>query len=166
MRSPFSTTAWARSEVFRTLTLADAVSVTTRMRKVDADCIEAVTDGVDAEQFAYTLWRSNGPAWTLLQDGEPVAIGGVETPVPWSGRVWMVCTDGLSPASWKKLIRHGRIVLSNASKRLRRVECHVLSTWTEAHAFACRQGFELEGVRHGAGRDGQDLLTMVYREKL
>jgi hypothetical protein len=75
----------------------------------------------------------------------------------------MVCADGLSPSLWKKLIRHGRIILGNASKRLRRVECYVLSDWEAAHSFALRAGFELEGVRHGAGRDGQDILTMVYR---
>jgi hypothetical protein len=153
--------------MFRALTLADAVHVTTRMRKVDADCLAAVTDQTDPEQFAYNLWRGAGssvePAWTMLQDGEPVAICGVKLPMPWVGIAWMVATDGMTPASWKKLIRHRRIVLSNASKRLRRVECHVLSTWKEAYVFACRQGFELEGVRHGAGRDGEDILTMVYR---
>jgi hypothetical protein len=151
--------------MWRTLTLADAVSITTRMRKVDADCLAAVTDQTDPEQFAFNLWHSTGPAWTLVQDGQPIAMCGVKLPVPWSGVAWMVGTDGMSPSSWKKTLRHARIVLGNASKRLRRVECHVLSTWKGAHAFACRSGFELEGVRHGAGRDGEDILTMVYREK-
>lgn len=147
----------------RTLTLADALAVTTQMRQADVDCLNAVTDGLDAEHFALNLWQTEGAAWTLVQDGVPVAIGGVKLPVPWAGVVWIVAADGMRPASWKKLLRHGRIVLSNASKRLRRVECHVLGTWTEAIEFARREGFELEGVRHGAGRDGQDLLTYVYR---
>lgn len=147
----------------RTLTLADALAVVTQMRQVDAQCLNAVTDGLDAERFALNLWQTEGAAWTLLEGDSPVAVGGVKLPVPWCGVVWFVCTDGMGPASWKKLIRHGRIVLSNASKRLRRVECHVLGSWAEAILFAERIGFELEGVRHAAGRDGQDILTYVYR---
>lgn len=148
---------------FRDLTLADAVTVTTRMRQADADCLHAISDGIDAEAFAINHHQHPGAAWTLVEGGEPVAIGGVRLPVPWCGVVWMVGTDRMTPATWKKLIRHGRIVLANASKRLRRVECHVLSTWGEAEVFARRMGFDLEGVRRNAGRDGQDVLTMVYR---
>lgn len=151
--------------MFRTLTLADAVAVTTRMRQEDAHCLHAISDGIDAEQFAINHFQHPGPAWTLVQDGEPVAIGGVRLPVPWCGVVWMVCTDRMTPQAYKKLMRHGRIVLANASRRLRRVECHVLSTWGKAEVFARRMGFELEGVRRNAGRDGQDILTMVYRGK-
>jgi hypothetical protein len=149
----------------RDLTLADAVAVTTRMRQVDAECLHAVADGVGPEQFAINLHQAHGAGWTVLDDGEPVAIGGVKLPVPWAGVVWFVCTDRMRPVTWKKLIRHGRIVLSNASERLRRVECHVLASWPEAVLFAKRMGFEVEGVRANAGRDGQDLLTMVYRRE-
>jgi hypothetical protein len=149
----------------RDLTLADAVAVTTRMRQVDADCLRAVADGIDAEQFAINLYQGTGAAWTVVDDGDPVAIGGVKLPVPWAGVVWFVCTDRMRPVTWKKLIRHGRIVLRNASEQLRRVECHVLGGWAEAILFAEKCGFELEGVRRGAGRDGQDILTYVYRER-
>lgn len=150
---------------FRTLTLADALAVTERMRQVDADCLHAVSEVTSPELYALAHWQHEGAAWTLLDGETPVAIGGVKLPVPWIGVVWMVCTDGMTPASWKKLIRHGRKVLGNASKQaaLRRVECYVLSTWPEAREFAERFGFELESVRHGAGRDGQDVLTYVYR---
>lgn len=152
---------------FRTLTLADALAVTTRMRKEDADCLRAVSEVTSPELYALSHWQTEGAAWTLLDGDDPVAIGGVKLPVPWIGVVWMVCTDGMTPASWKKLLRHGRTVLANASKQepLRRVECYVLSTWGKAREFAERSGFELESVRHAAGRDGQDVLTYVYRGK-
>jgi hypothetical protein len=148
----------------RDMTLADAVSVTASMRQVDADCLDAVAEGISPDQFAINLHQQTGAAWTLTQDGEPIAVGGVKLPVSWAGVVWFVCTDRMSPSAWKKLLRHGRIVLGNASKQLRRVECHVLGTWAEARLFAEREGFELEGVRQNAGRDGQDILTYVYRE--
>lgn len=148
----------------RTLTRDDAVTVTTHMRQQDADCLRAVSEVTDFAHFGHTLHDTDGAAWTVV-DGDPVAIWGVKMPVPWIGVVWMVSTDGMRPSSWKKLIRHARIVLSNASKRLRRVECHVLSTWAEAVLFARAMGFEIECVRHNAGRDGQDILTMVYRSE-
>jgi hypothetical protein len=149
---------------FRTLTLADALVVTSAMRKVDIACLETVGFFTNPEQVALYHWNGEGAAWTQLDDeGAPVAIGGVRLITPWNGLVWMVCTERMSPCLWKKTIRHGRIVLENASKRLRRVECHVLGTWPEALPFAQRMGFSVEGVRQGAGRDGEDILTMVYR---
>lgn len=148
---------------WRDMTLADAAYVTANMRQADVDCLRAVADGVTHEQFAINLHQQTGAAWTLVDGDEPVAIGGVKLPVPWAGVVWFVCTDRMRPVTWKKLIRHGRIVLFNASKQLRRVECHVLGTWAEAGLFAQRMGFEVEGVRRNAGRDGQDLLTMIYQ---
>lgn len=149
--------------MFRDLTLADALAVTTRMRQADRDCLHAVGFPTDPEQVALYHCRSEGAGWTLFHDGEPVAILGIRYATPWVGVVWIVCTDRMTPVLWKKLIRHGRIVVGNASKRLRRVESYVLSTWKEAQSLASREGFSVEGVRHGAGRDGQDILTMVYR---
>lgn len=148
---------------FRTLTLADALTVTSNMRAIDAQCLHQVGFITDPEQLAIYHMQGDGPAWTLVEAGVPVAIGGIRFVTPWVGVNWIVCSERMSAASWKKLIRHGRIVLSNASKRLRRVECHVLSTWSEAMTFAAGMGYELEGVRRGAGRDGEDILTMVYR---
>jgi hypothetical protein len=150
-------------EYFRDMTLADALAVTTRMRQADRDCLHAVGFTTNPEELALYHWRSEGAAWSMVHEGEPVAICGIRLVTPWCGVAWIVCTDRVSPALWKKLIRHGRIVLANASKRLRRVESYVLSTWVEAQGLASREGFDVEGVRHGAGRDGEDILTMVYR---
>lgn len=150
---------------FRTLTLADAVAVTTRMRRADADCLRAVSEITDPQQYAIHHFQAEGAAWTLLDGDEPVAIGGVRLPVPWTGVLWLVATDRMRPSTWKKILRHTRIVLNNASKQLRRVECHVLGTWPEAIRFAQQLGFELEGVQRSAGRDGQDILTYVFQEK-
>jgi len=99
----------------------------------------------------------------LIDGGRPVAMGGVHQSVEWVGTVWMASSIHMRPASWKKLVRHGRIVLRNAAKSIPRVEAHVLSTWTQAEDFARRCGFVLEGVRHRAGREGQDVLTFVYQ---
>lgn len=164
MPSPSSITASVPCD-FRTLTLADALAVTSSMRAADAQCLHQVGFITDPEQLAIYHAQGDGPAWTQLEDGVPVAIGGIRFVTPWVGVNWIVCSDRMTAASWKKLIRHGRIVLSNASKRLRRVECYVLSTWEEALPFAARMGYELEGVRHGAGRDGEDVYTLVYRGK-
>ena len=147
--------------MFRTLCLADAVFVVNNMRARDRDCLHAVCE-LTPDLFALNRWQTDGPAWTLSEH-EPVAIGGVCMPVPWIGRFWMVATDGMTQQAWKKLIRHARTVLRNASKTVRRLEAEVLSTWPEAQRFVARLGFELECSRAGAGRDGQDILIYVYR---
>lgn len=147
--------------MFRALTLSDALFVIHNMRNRDMECLRAVSE-LTPDLFALNRWQTEGPAWTLLDD-KPVAIGGMCMPVPWIGRFWMVATDDLGQQALKKLIRHTRTVLCNASKSVRRLEAEVLGTWPEAKRFAIRLGFQLEGARRGAGRDGQDILTYVYR---
>lgn len=147
----------------RTLTLADALHVAQNMRQADRDCLSTAANITEPESYAVNRWQTDGPAWTLV-DGEPVAIGGIAMATPWIGVAWMASTDRMSPASWKKLVRHTRTVLSNAARTIPRIEAYVLGTWPHAEKFARRCGFVLEGVRHRAGREGQDVLTFVYQQ--
>jgi hypothetical protein len=149
--------------MLRTLTLADAVYIASHMRERDLECLRAVTEIANPEVFGLNRWQTDGPAWTLVKDGLPVAMGGISMSAPWCGTAWMVSTNGLDGPTSKKLIRHARTVFSNASKAIARIEAHVLGTWPEAEKFAARLGFEHEGTRRRAGRDGQDILTFVYR---
>lgn len=149
----------------RTLSLADAVYVAERMRAQDRECLHACTNFTSDEAFAVNRWQTEGAAWTLLRDREPVAIGGVSFPVPWTGVFWLIATDAMRMAEWKKLVRHAHTVLRNASTQVPRLEAHVLATWPEAVSLAEHLGFQLEGVRRRAGRDGQDVLTFVHQGK-
>lgn len=148
----------------RTLNLADALHVAAHMRQSDADCLQAATTIDSAEAFALNRWQTDGPAWTLADD-QPIAMGGISMMVPWIGVAWMASTDRMTTASWKKLVRHSRTVFRNAAKTIPRIEAYVISTWPEAMKYAQRCGFVLEGVRHRAGRNGEDILTFVYQGK-
>lgn len=147
------------------LSLTAAVHVAENMRAEDWKCLEAVTTITNPEVFALNRWQTDGAAWSLNVGRTPVAMGGISLSVPWVGVAWMVCTDRMSPASWKKLIRHASIVIPNAAKTVQRIEAHVLSEWPEAVKFARRLGFHLESTRYKAGRDGQNIYTFVYRGK-
>lgn len=148
----------------RTLNLADAVYVAKHMRPMDWECLKAVTTIEDPEVFGLNRWQTDGAAWSLHDDsGVPVAMGGISQSVPWCGTAWMVCTEEMTPASWKKLIRHSRKVFRNAVKVIPRIEAHVLDGWGEAKEYADRLGFKYEGTRIRAGRDGQDIHTFVYQ---
>lgn len=148
----------------RKLSLVAAVSVAARMRESDWDCVRAFTTITSPEVFGLNRWQTDGPAWALFNDfGEPVAMGGISQSVPWSGTAWMVATDDMDSASWKKLMRHSRTVFRNAAKVIPRIEANVLRDWPEADKFARNLKFELEGVRYRAGRNGQDILTFVYQ---
>lgn len=148
----------------KTLSLIDAVSVAKRMRHMDKICLEAATTIEDPEIFGLNRWQTDGAAWSLHDDsGVPIAMGGISMNVPWIGVAWFVATDQMTVESWKKLIRHSRTVFRNAAKAMPRIEAHVIEGWDSAKEYARRLGFEYEGTRYRAGRDGQDIHTYVYK---
>ncbi|MGJ7484340.1 GNAT family N-acetyltransferase [Variovorax sp. LT2P21] len=149
------------------LTLADAVLVASGMRLEDRGCIEAIVGACDAEVFAVNRWQTDGAAWALYQDGRPVAMFGLLKLNPWTLNAWLVATPAMAPQSWKKLLRFSRTVRGNALKATRRIECTVLSTWVRAAGFAEALGFELEGIKRGGAKGGEDILlyAIVKKEK-
>lgn len=147
------------------LTLADAVLVASGMRPEDRGCIEAIVGACDAEVFAVNRWQTDGAAWALYQDGRPVAMFGLLTLNAWTLNAWLVATPAMTHQSWKKLLRFSRTVRGNALKTTRRIECTVLSTWTRAARFAESLGFELEGVKRGGAKGGEDILLYAIVQK-
>lgn len=151
--------------MFRQLTLADALVVASGMRQDDRACLEAVTGDCDAEAFAVNRWQTDGAAWAMYEGGRPVIMFGLSRVNPWTLNAWLIGTPGLSHQSWKKLLRFCRTVRGNALQTTRRIECMVLSTWPVAARFAESLGLELEGVKRGAGREGQDILLYAITGK-
>lgn len=142
----------------RDLTLADALAVVADMRPMDAACVRAALGQEPGEWFAVDRWRAHGAAWTMLQDGQPWAIGGLSLPQPWLGVLWLVARPGLRPATWRKAIRATRTVIASAPRAgVHRVEAHVLQGWREASGFAEALGLKLEGVRQAAGARGESI---------
>jgi hypothetical protein len=142
------------------LSLADALFVIANMRDEDRLCASAVLGVTTDDVYAVNRWQTEGPAWTLLQDGEPAAIFGLSMHVPWAATAWLIATPRFH--SWRKLLRHCRTVLGNmAASPLHRIECQVVTGWPEAEAFARRAGFDFEGVRVRAGRNRQDILLFA-----
>jgi hypothetical protein len=147
---------------FRDLTLADCLAVVTAMRDRDWQCVRALMGDVSADEFAISRVQSYGPAWTLHQEGKPVAAGGVTLQNAWSCVFWMFATDAITRESWRKLIRHTRTVLANVTNPAHehyrhRVEAYTLGGWDEAEHLAARFGFEHEAKRRGFGSGGEDM---------
>lgn len=152
--------------MFRTLTLADALNVCDAMRDSDWQCVKAICGDLSAEDFAVNRWQTEGPAWTLLQDDDPTAIGGLSFSTPWSAVFWMVAKPSITHHSWRKLLRHARTVLANVCHcdhphYRHRVEVHTLASWPQADAFAARLGLQLEGRRYAVGSGGEDVNVWV-----
>lgn len=146
--------------MLRELTLADALAVCSDMRPEDAQCVRAFSGREPGDWFAADRWQAYGPAWTLLQDGQPWAIGGLALRTQWSGLLWMVARPGLSGQSWRKALRATRTVIANAMdpdnpQRRHRIEAQVLQGWRGASEFASRLGLTLEGVMRQAGAQGE-----------
>lgn len=147
--------------MIRDLTLADTLYVCQNMREMDRACIEAAIGEFEVEDFAATRWKAYGPAWTLTDGHAPVAIFGISFSTEWIGTAWLICTNEMTPGLWRKLMRfcirvRGNALDPNNEHRLGRIEAYVLGAWKEADSFARRLGFELEGVRRRAGRNGED----------
>lgn len=150
----------------RDLTLADALAVVADMRPMDAGCVRAACGREPGEWFAVDRWQTHGAGWTLLQDGQPWAIGGLALPQPWMGVLWLVARPGMSGASWRKAIRATRTVLASAPRAgVHRVEAHVLHGWAGASGFAEALGMELEGIRRCVGARGESIEVWAQTRK-
>lgn len=150
----------------RDLTLADALVVVADMRPMDAECVRAACGQEPGEWFAVDRWRAHGASWTLLQDGQAWAIGGLSTPQPWMGTLWMVARPGLTGASWRKAIRATRTVLASAQRAgVHRVEANVLNAWPEASRFVAALGMQCDGVRRHAGARGESIEVWAATAK-
>lgn len=146
--------------MLRELTLADALTVCADMRPEDVQCVLAFSGREPGEWFAADRWQTYGPAWTLLQDGEPWAIGGVSLRTAWSGVLWMVARPGLTGQSWRKALRATRTVIASAMRPgnpqyRHRIEAQVLQGWAGASEFARRLGLTFEGVARQMGAQGE-----------
>jgi hypothetical protein len=150
---------------FEQLSLAASVHIVQNMREQDRECLSLLTDGLTNESFAVNRWQTPGAAWHLMQDGEPVCMGGIAQQVPWVGVAWMVTSERITPDSWKKLIRFSRKVFTNAHKDIQRIEAYVLGGWTQAERYAKSLGFTLESIKEGAARDGQAVKVYVLVNK-
>ena len=140
------------------LTLADALLVVGNMRENDRYAARAVMGPVSDEIIAMSRYQTDGPAWTMLDEGSPVAIFGLSMHTKWSAVAWLIATPQMNSDSWRKLIRHARTVLGNVGKSpIHRIEAHVLSGWAEAERFAKHLGGTHEGTRRKAGRTGEDV---------
>lgn len=141
-------------DAIHSLTLGAAQYICQRMRALDAQVMRAMMGDLKPDTFAINRYQSNGAAWFLEQDGEPVAMFGLEQLNDRCVVAWLCCTDSMR--SFKKLIRFSRTVADNAAEAgIARIEAHVMEGWGEAEGFAQRLGMELEGTRRMCGTAGE-----------
>lgn len=145
------------------LTLADAIAVVKEMRDDDHRAVKALLGNVGDEVVAVNRWQTPGPAWSLFQDNEPVAIFGISMPQEWTGTAWLMMKPNLSGQSKRKLVRHCRTVAANLKESsLHRVEALVMEDWPEAIKFVRRLGFRYEGTKLAAGSRGENFQIWAY----
>lgn len=144
--------------MIRELTLADAVVVCSDMRPEDAACVRAVAGREPGDWFAAERFGTTGPAWVVEHEARPVAICGVSLSCPWVGVLWFIARPGMPLAAWKESVRLARRVIANAAGAgVRRLEAHVLHGWEGAARLVRHVGFALEGIRRGAGANGESI---------
>lgn len=147
--------------MFETLTLEGALYIAQHTRGINLNTFRECVPEVSPETFAINRWKSEGAAWQMIQDGVPVAMGGIEMVAPWLGVAWMSVTDQMSDQSWKKLIRFSRRVFENASKTIPRIEAHCYEGWGMAQKYLKALGFQYEFTRARAAKDGRGVVSFV-----
>lgn len=140
------------------LTLEDALAVAKDMRPDDILAVTALMGHLSPEVFAASRWQTEGPAWSLFQDNEPVAIFGLSMHCAWAATAWLVAKPEITSHSWRKLVRHCRTVAANLNDSpLHRIEALVMEDWHAASRFAARLGFKHEGTKIAAGKRRENL---------
>ncbi len=145
----------------RDMTLQDALIVVADMRPEDRACVRAMCGCEPGEWLAVDRWKTDGPAWTVDQDGRPWAIGGMVFINDWTGLLWMMARPGMRAQTWRKVIRLARMVMTvlepSHPLHRHRVEALVLDGWTGAQALADRLGLVLEGTRQAMGSNRESV---------
>ena len=137
------------------MTLSDVITVCADMRPEDRACVRAMCGTEPGDWFAVERWKTDGPAWTLDQDGQPWVVGGMSFGNAWTGTMWMVARPGVRGETWRKVLRIARMMLTvlrpEHPMHRHRVEALVLEGWTGAERLADRLGLVLEGTHRAMG---------------
>ncbi len=79
--------------MIRTSTLEDAHFIAANIRQADRQECEALTGLPPSLVLPQAIARPR--VWTWEEDGEPIAMGGVDASIPNVGTVWMTSTDAI-----------------------------------------------------------------------
>jgi hypothetical protein len=95
-----------------------------------------------------------GPAYTLIEDGKVLAVGGIS--LIWEGRglMWSLISDGLHGAQFFRMHRITKRFLD--LHPMRRIEITVDHQWPQAHRWAKLLGFKHEAYLPKYAPNGLD----------
>lgn len=144
------------------MALAHVMHVARIMRPLDIAGIRAFLGDIEPDELAVDRWSTNGPAWSVIDSGVPVAVGGLTFTSEWSAVAWFIASQSMRSQSWRKAVAHTRTVLAKAADPSfehykHRIEANVLADRPEAQRYAKHLGFVYEGTRRAAGRHGEDM---------
>jgi hypothetical protein len=108
-----------------------------------------------SEEFA-----TAGPAFTLCDDGRPIAAGGVFVMWPGVGEAWMHLSLAATEDHPFSLYRETLAMLNGIiiEEKLRRVQAPILASSKKNREFVQHLGFIPEGLMHRWGPDDKDYI--------
>lgn len=118
----------------------------------------------DANHVAAALFLSDGPKWTMAQEGEfPLAVCGFMPYSPGVWRTWMAAKAGVFETAGRQVTKHCRGVMDYAAAEpsIHRIECRCLSSRQKALDWYPRIGLSFESVQRGSGAFGADVSLFV-----
>ena len=145
------------------MTWAGCQAVSLGMRAQDWEEVRRMMWTEDRAEFARMHWSIPGVKLEMLaDDGTPVSIGGFGPATPGVWTAWMVSTDQLHRAGRALSVEMRRRIAAMLKRpEVQRIEAHSWEGHTESHDWLRLLGFELEGVRRRAGKDGSDFFVFA-----
>ncbi len=105
------------------------------------------------DEYCQSLLEA-GPAYTLVEDGKVLAVGGIS--IIWEGRglMWSLISDSLHGGQFVRM--HKIVVRFLELQNLRRIEITVDHEWATAHRWAKLLGFKHEAYLPKFAPNGLD----------
>jgi hypothetical protein len=163
-RSPSTSTRWTLTSG---VPLDDLRHIVENMRSRDWDEIRACLWDDDKERFVFQFdhaVKQGGMAWTARWDGKPVAIVALIPMWPGLYQAGMFATSDFPKVAMRltRALQKSIIPVIGELREVRRVQCHSIEGYDEAHRWLLSLGAEKEAVIPNYGRNGESFVTFSW----
>lgn len=130
------------------------------MRLTDLDLMRP--QGVQEEELRLSrdscaIAITKGPAWSVVDDGHVVALGGIQIIYRGRGLAWALVADDITASQRHRAVRHAYKSVRQARwMGIQRLEATCIAGWVPGQRLLCGLGFVREATMRKFGPDGSD----------
>jgi hypothetical protein len=147
--------------------LDDLREIVENMRPRDWDEIRSCLWDDDKERFTFQFHhrcQQGGMAWIARWNGKPIALVALIPAWPgmWQAAMFATCNFPQVSVILTRALRKSIIPVISELREVRRVQCHSIEGYDEAHRWLLSLGAEKEAVIPNYGRNGESFVTFSW----